>query len=148
VWNLSKRRSFEVKTFYRALACQEAVSFPWKGIWRVKAPKRVAFFVWTTALGKILTHDTMPRSMLDLLSGWDTLLGRGHVTRLWKQVPLCVMWGLWRERNARLFEDVELPVVDLCRNVLNMLYVWVLAYSLSRIMFTEFLHSCSFVSSD
>jgi hypothetical protein len=45
VWNLSKRRSFEVKTFYRALACQEAVSFPWKGIWHVKTPKRVAFFV-------------------------------------------------------------------------------------------------------
>jgi hypothetical protein len=169
VWNLSKRRSFEVKTFYRALACQEAVSFPWKGIWRVKAPKRVAFFVWIAALGKILTHDklhrrhivvvewccmckkngefidhlllhcdmarvvwryfyslfgvewVMPRSMLDLLSGWGTLLGRSHVTRLWKQVPLCVMWGLWHERSARLFEDVELPVVDLCRNVLNML---------------------------
>jgi hypothetical protein len=32
VWNLFKRRSFEVKTFYRALACQETVSFPWKGI--------------------------------------------------------------------------------------------------------------------
>jgi hypothetical protein len=45
VLNLSKRRSFEVKTFYRALDCQEAVSFPWKGIWHAKAPKRVAFFV-------------------------------------------------------------------------------------------------------
>jgi len=30
------------------------------------------------------------------------------------------MWGLWLERNARLLEDVELLVVDLCRNVLNM----------------------------
>jgi hypothetical protein len=58
------------------------------------------------------------------------------------------MWGLWLERNTRLFEDVELPVVDLCRNVLNMLYVWVSAHSPSRIMFAEFLHSCSFVSSD
>lgn len=54
---------------------------------------------------------------------------------------------LWRERNARLCEDVDLPVVDLCRNVLNMLYVWALAHSLSRIMFTEFLHLCSFISS-
>jgi hypothetical protein len=45
VWNLSKRRSFEVKTFYIALACHNAVSFPWKGIWRIKATKRVAFFV-------------------------------------------------------------------------------------------------------
>jgi len=29
-----------------------------------------------------------------------------------------------------------------------MLYVWVSAHSPSRIMFAEFLHSCSFVSSD
>jgi hypothetical protein len=32
VWNLSKRRNFEVKTFYKALVCHEASSFPWKGI--------------------------------------------------------------------------------------------------------------------
>jgi hypothetical protein len=43
---------------------------------------------------------------------------------------------------------VDLSVVDLCRNVLNMLYVWVSAHSPSRIMLFEFLHSCSFVSSD
>jgi hypothetical protein len=61
VWILSKRRNFEVKTFYKALVCHEAASFPWKGIWRVKAPKRVALFVWTAALGKILTHDNLRR---------------------------------------------------------------------------------------
>jgi hypothetical protein len=61
VWILSKRRNFEVKTYYKALACHKAVSFPWKGIWRVKAPKRVAFFVWTAALRKILTHDNLRR---------------------------------------------------------------------------------------
>jgi hypothetical protein len=61
VWNLSKRGIFQVKTLYRALASQEVVSFPWKSIWRVKAPKRVSFFVWTTALGKILTHDNLRR---------------------------------------------------------------------------------------
>jgi len=32
VWTLSKRRSFEVKTFYKVLVCHEAVTFPWKGI--------------------------------------------------------------------------------------------------------------------
>jgi hypothetical protein len=61
VWNLSKMMNFEMKTFYKALVCHEAASFPWKGIWRVKAPKRVVFFVWTAALGKILTHDNLRR---------------------------------------------------------------------------------------
>jgi hypothetical protein len=59
LWNLSKKKNFAVKTFYKALVCHEAAYFSWKGIWRVKAPKRVAFFVWTAALGKILTHDNL-----------------------------------------------------------------------------------------
>lgn len=45
----------------------------------------------------------MPSSVVDLLSGWGTLLGCGPAFRIWKQVPLCVLWGLWRERNSRLF---------------------------------------------
>jgi hypothetical protein len=90
----------------------------------------------------------MPSSVLDLLSGWGTLLGRGSAIRIWKQVPSCVLWGLWRERNSRLFEDLEVTVGVLCRNVLNMLYLWVSAHSPGRMSFTDFLLSCSFISSD
>jgi hypothetical protein len=50
-----------VKSFYKALAGQEVFSFPWKSIWHVRAPSRVSFFVWTVALGKILTHDNLRR---------------------------------------------------------------------------------------
>jgi hypothetical protein len=32
-------------------------SFPWKSIWKVKAPSRVAFFLWMATLRKILTLD-------------------------------------------------------------------------------------------
>jgi len=61
VWNLSKKMNFAVKTFYKALVCHETASFPWKGIWRAKTLKRVAFFVWTAALGKLLIHDNLHR---------------------------------------------------------------------------------------
>jgi hypothetical protein len=61
VWSLTKRGHFEVKSFYKALASQEVFSFPWKNIWRVKAPSWVSLFVWTAALGKILTHDNLRR---------------------------------------------------------------------------------------
>jgi hypothetical protein len=57
------------------------------------------------------------------------------------------MWGIWRERNARHFEDVEMPVLELCRNVLNMLFVWVSAPTPSRVTFVEFLISYFFVFS-
>jgi hypothetical protein len=58
-----------VKSFYKALACQEVFYFSWKSIWRVKAPSRVSFFVWTAALGKILTHDNLCRRHIAGLSG-------------------------------------------------------------------------------
>jgi hypothetical protein len=59
VWSLSKRGLFEVKSYYEVLNRKDGPSFPWKSIWRVKAPAIVAFFVWTAALGKILTHDNL-----------------------------------------------------------------------------------------
>jgi hypothetical protein len=61
-WIPSKRKSFEVKSYYQVLSHPSSnvrASFPWKGIWKVKAPPRVAFFVWTAILGKILTLDNL-----------------------------------------------------------------------------------------
>ena len=37
--------------------------FPWKGIWSVKVPKRVLFFIWIAALGRILTLDNLMRKV-------------------------------------------------------------------------------------
>jgi hypothetical protein len=41
-------------------------------------------------------------------------------------------------RNSRLFEDVEVTVGALCRNVLNMLYLWVSAHSPGSMLFAIF----------
>jgi hypothetical protein len=56
-------------------------SFPWKSIWRTKAPPRVAFFAWTAAWGKILTVDNLRRrghgggeQVLALRVGWRSRL--------------------------------------------------------------------------
>ena len=35
------------------------IIFPWKGIWKVKAPWRLSFFVWTALWDKILTGDNL-----------------------------------------------------------------------------------------
>jgi len=60
VWNPSKNGLFEVRSFYEELIRKDSPSFPsfpCRNIWLVKAPTRVTFFVWSVALGKILTHD-------------------------------------------------------------------------------------------
>jgi hypothetical protein len=60
-WLPSSKGLFEVKTFYRVLSPPGSPHFPWKSIWRTKAPPRVAFFAWTAARGKILTMDNLRR---------------------------------------------------------------------------------------
>jgi hypothetical protein len=58
-WIPSKRHKFEVKSYYHVLTIPTDSMFPWKKIWRVKAPSKVVFFVWTTTLGKILMLDNL-----------------------------------------------------------------------------------------
>jgi len=44
-------------------------------------------------------------------------------------------------RNARLFEDVETPMVELRKRLLNTLYSWIAPYrSLSVFTFVDFLN--------
>ena len=45
-WKPARSRDFEVRSFH--------LSFPWRLVWQSKVPPRVAFFSWSTSLGKIL----------------------------------------------------------------------------------------------
>jgi hypothetical protein len=66
----------------------------------------------------------MPQTVLDLLTTWGASFGHGLAKKAWWLVPHCVLWRLWRERNARLFEDVETIMVVLRKRVLNTLFLW------------------------
>lgn len=79
------------------------------------------------SLNHLFLHCTVAwelRSMIFCLLGvsWVILCARDVVmiwfgTRsiggTWKAVPLCFMWCIWRERNARCFEGQEFSVVKL-----------------------------------
>lgn len=58
-WSPSHKGKFDVRSFYKALACKEALHFPWKSFWWTKVPLKVAFFAWAATLGKILTLDNL-----------------------------------------------------------------------------------------
>ena len=45
IWKLNRKGTFDSHSFYHALHPPIEVRFPWKSIWGVKAPWRVAFFV-------------------------------------------------------------------------------------------------------
>jgi hypothetical protein len=58
-WISLKRKIFEVKSYYKLKVNSELVNGPWKIIWKSKVLPRVAFFMWTAVLGKILTMDNL-----------------------------------------------------------------------------------------
>jgi hypothetical protein len=53
----------------------------------------------------------MPGRLKECLGSWRGQKGNRIVIQIWKKAPLCVMWCLWRERNARNFEDHELGII-------------------------------------
>ena len=190
-WCPSSRKIFEVKSFYKLLQPAAAQSFPWKKVWRSRAPSKVNFFIWTAALGKILMTDNlrkrrffvldwcgmckrdgesvdhlllhcsiaqeiwdlafsmfgvfwvMPRRVTDLLYCWPGL-PKQKAGDIWRLIPHCIMWCLWRERNARCFEDCEMPIQDLKNFVLNTLWKWAAAQGLvSGSSLLDFIDTCS-----
>ena len=58
-FGVHRRENFEVKSYYKMRVNSESVEGPWKIIWKSKAPPRMAFFVWTAVLRKILTMDNL-----------------------------------------------------------------------------------------
>jgi hypothetical protein len=66
-WNLSSHVIFEVSSFYSALTQPSTSHFPWRFVWKSKVPSRVAFFIWTASLGKILNTDNLRRLKVIIL---------------------------------------------------------------------------------
>ena len=58
-WKLTKNRDFNVRSFYHKLHGSSSVVFPWKGIWKIKPPRRVSFFFWTAVWDRILMGDNL-----------------------------------------------------------------------------------------
>ena len=93
-WRLTKNGVFTIRSFYHKLHGSSSVAFPWKGIWKVKAPRCVSFFVWTTAWDRILTRDILRLRGFDFVDWWilchccdetvnHLLLHCGKTYRLW-----------------------------------------------------------------
>jgi hypothetical protein len=102
--------------------------------------REVARALWSYVLILFGVEWVMPRTVLELLNSWGAAIGSDHAKEAWRLAPLCLLWCIWRERNARLFEDVETPLVELRKRLLNTLYFWIAPHhSLSIFTFVDFL---------
>uniref|UniRef100_A0A5B6YWQ5 Reverse transcriptase zinc-binding domain-containing protein n=1 Tax=Davidia involucrata TaxID=16924 RepID=A0A5B6YWQ5_DAVIN len=68
LWGRDNSKKFTVRSFYEAVVVRRHVEFPWRLIWRSKAPMKVAFFVWAVARDAILTLENLKKRGFSLAS--------------------------------------------------------------------------------
>jgi hypothetical protein len=68
----------------------------------------------------------IPRRAMKLLASWRGQWGSRFTLEAWKMTPLCLMWYIWRERNAKKFEYCERLVLDLKVVMFKFLYAWMM----------------------
>ena len=56
-WKLTKNEIFDIHSFYNKLRSPSPIIFPWKGVWKVKTPRWISFFMWTAVWDRIFTGD-------------------------------------------------------------------------------------------
>ena len=95
-WIPNKHKGFRVSDYYKILVGNTFLGFPWKSIWKQKISSRVAFFVWTAALGKCLTIDNLRKRKVWILD-WCYMCKRNgeSVDHLFLIVLLLWIYGLW-----------------------------------------------------
>jgi hypothetical protein len=77
--NHTKSGLFEVRSFYRLLSGSSNTKFPWKNVWKIKIPSKVAFFLWLAAHDKNLTIDNLRLRQLYVVE-WCFMCKRGSET--------------------------------------------------------------------
>ena len=95
-WIPSKDKGFLVKDYYQILAGPNILGFPWKSIWKQKIPSRVAFFVWSAALGICLTIDNLLKRKVWILDWCYMCKSNGEsVDHLFLHCPVAIdLWSM------------------------------------------------------
>jgi len=102
----------------------------------------VARELWSSPFQLFGVAWIMPQRVRYLLMSWRGQLGYLNVLELWRLTPLCLMWCIWRERNARSFEDREMAMLELKKMMFQSLYTWIIVFI--RFSVSNFSEFCYF----
>ena len=103
----------------------------------------VAQELWSLIFALFGIAWVMPRGVVDLLSCWSGRFGNPESGAIWKAIPHCLMWCLWREWNNRTFSGEEQSIPALKFSFLQTLYHWLKASNLvCSNSLSEMLDSC------
>jgi hypothetical protein len=56
------------------------------------------------------------------------VISKTIIAVMWKMVPMCLFWCLWREKNDKNFENRERPLGDILSLFYEPLYLWMAAF--------------------
>lgn len=63
--------------------------------------------IWVFFLAHFRVSWTFPNLFCELVSGWWIFDLEDLPLAVWSALPSAICWGLWKERNARLFEGKQ-----------------------------------------
>ena len=90
-WNPSKKGRFQVRLYCNVLWGFSGLYSLGRAFWMAKVPRKVVFFVWTAALGKILTVDNLHKRHI-LIVDWCCVCKRKGAGRLSITCSSIVPW--------------------------------------------------------
>ncbi|KAL7181678.1 hypothetical protein ACSBR1_040553 [Camellia fascicularis] len=71
----------------------------------------------------------MPGNVEGLLHWWMGFKWRKFEDRIWKVIPLAVMWSTWKLRNEVVFSGKQLCLAEFCELIMARVAFWVKAHS-------------------
>jgi hypothetical protein len=87
----------------------------------------VASALWSVLFNHFGMSWVISRRVIDLFACWWSS-GKPRSAVVWKTVPTCLFWTIWKEMNNRNFEDLERPFEDILSSFFHTLYFWPAAF--------------------
>jgi len=90
----------------------------------------VAWDLWSGLFTLFDVTWVIPERVIDLLVCWRGQVGTRSVIVVWRIASLCLIWTIWREWNARYFEDHEKSKDELKNILVKPLFNWTGAFNI------------------
>ena len=87
---------------------------------------KVARVLWEFAINCLGICWVAPKSIRSHLLVWEGMFGRKarKKNKAGWMIPHVIFWCIWRERNRRAFEEIEIPFQYLKDIVMKTFYFW------------------------
>ena len=69
--------------------------------------------LWESLISILGLSWVCPYSLKELFLGWSLFPSRKRARKLWRTVPLCLIWAIWKEMNHIVFDDVPFSLTRL-----------------------------------